>query len=80
VSRGTACLHLRCVSEPNFASLAAREVGLILATIEVSDVRGLFEELRDRGAEFAQEPTSQPWGGTDFHVHDPDGNMISLQS
>jgi uncharacterized glyoxalase superfamily protein PhnB len=78
VSRGAACLHLRCVSKPNFANLAAREVSLILATIEVSDVHGLFEELRGRGAEFAQEPTSQPWGGTDFHVRDPDGNVISF--
>lgn len=78
VSRGAACLHLRSVGKPNFADLAAREAMLILTTIGVSDVHELFEELRDRGAEFAQEPTSQPWGGTDFHVRDPDGNVISF--
>src|SRR5579862_4996436 len=50
VSRDGVCLHLRCVHQPNFAELAAREVSLILATIEVSDVQGLFEELKDRGA------------------------------
>jgi hypothetical protein len=23
-------------------------------------------------------PTRQPWGGTDFHVRDPDGNVIAF--
>ena len=78
VSRGGACLHLRFVHQPNFAELAAREVSLILASIEVSDVRRLFEELEQRGVEFAQAPTRQPWGGTDFQVRDPDGNVISF--
>ncbi|MEI8146940.1 MAG: glyoxalase superfamily protein [Alphaproteobacteria bacterium] len=79
VSRGgAACLHLRCVHEPNFAELAAREQFLILATVEVSDVHSLFEEMSGRGVDFAQTPTKQPWGGTDFHVRDPDGNVISF--
>jgi uncharacterized glyoxalase superfamily protein PhnB len=78
VSRDAARLHLRFVDEPNFAALAAREVSLILATVEVSDVQGLFEEFKERGAEFGQAPTKQPWGGTDFHVRDPDGNVISF--
>ena len=60
VSRGGICLHLRFVHQPNFAEPAAREVSLILATIEVSDVQGLFEELEERGVEFAQTPTRQP--------------------
>lgn len=78
VSRDGVCLHLRFVREPNFAALAAREVSLILATIEVSDVRALFEELAARGAEIVQAPTAQPWGGTDMLVRDPDGNVISF--
>jgi uncharacterized glyoxalase superfamily protein PhnB len=78
VSRGHACLHLRFVHRPNFAELAAREVSLILATVEVSDVQGLFEELAARDVDFAQAPTRQAWGGTDFHVRDPDGNVISF--
>lgn len=80
VSRGGACLHLRCVRAPNFAELAAREVSLILATIEVSDVQGLFAEVSERGADIAQVPTKQPWGGTDFQVRDPDGNVVSFVS
>lgn len=78
VSRDGACLHLRCVREPNFAELAGREVSLILATIEVSDVRALFAEVKARGAEIAQAPVRQAWGGTDFQVRDPDGNVVSF--
>ncbi len=78
VSRGRVCLHLRFVGRPNFVELAARETSLILASIEVSDVFGLFEELRGRGAAFVQKPTKQEWDGTDFHVRDLDGNVISF--
>lgn len=80
VSRDSACIHLRCVHEPNFAELAAREVSLILATIEVADVHALFREIEGRGAEIAQKPTHQPWGGTDFQIRDLDGNVISFVS
>jgi uncharacterized glyoxalase superfamily protein PhnB len=78
VSRDRARLHLRFVHEPNFAALAAREVSLILATVEVGNVKRLFEEYERRGAPFAQRLVRQPWGGIDFHVRDPDGNVISF--
>ena len=78
VSRDEVCLHMRCVHAPNFAELAAREVSLILASIEVADVHALFKEIEGRGAEIAEPPSHKPWGGTDFHVRDPDGNVISF--
>lgn len=78
VSRDNICLHLRCVHQPNFAELAAREVSLILATIEVSDVEELYAEFKTRNVAFAQPPTKQPWGGTDLQIRDPDGNVISF--
>lgn len=78
VSRGDACLHLRFVRQPIFAEVAAREVCPILATVEVSDVQALFMEFQERGAALAQAPTRQDWGGTDFHVRDPDGNVVSF--
>lgn len=78
VSRDGVCVHIRFVHEPYFAGAAAQEGGLILATIEVSDVRGLFEEFKARGVEFPQTLEKQPWGGTDFHVRDPDGNVFSF--
>jgi DNA-binding MarR family transcriptional regulator len=39
VSRGDARLHLRFVKKPNFPELAAREISLILATFEVTDIK-----------------------------------------
>lgn len=78
VSRDGVCLHLRFVHQPVFALLAAREKSLLCASIEVGNVQGLFEEMSGRGAEFAQTLAKQAWGGTDFHVRDPDGNVISF--
>lgn len=78
VSRDRSCLHLRFVHEPNFSTLATREGSLILATIEVQNVKRLFEEYERRGVEFAQRLVRQPWGGIDFHVRDLDGNVISF--
>jgi uncharacterized glyoxalase superfamily protein PhnB len=78
VSRDGACLHLRLVDTPNFAELAQREVSLILATVEVTNVKALFAEYEGRGVEFPQRLVRQAWGGLDFHVRDPDGNRISF--
>jgi hypothetical protein len=36
---------LRFVHQTNFAELAAREGSLILATIEVANVKALFQEI-----------------------------------
>ncbi len=78
VSRDRSRLHLRFVHEPNFAALAALEGSLILATIEVRNVKMLFEEYERRGVEFAQRLVRQAWGGIDFHVRDVDGNVIAF--
>ena len=78
VSRGEARIHLRFVHQTNFKELAGREPSLILASIEVSNVKALFEEYNARGVEFAQQLIRRPWGGIDFHVRDPDANVISF--
>lgn len=78
VSRDRACLHLRFVHQTNFSELAAREGGLILATIEVANVKALFHEYEGRNVNFAQRLVRQPWGGLDFHVRDPEGNVVSF--
>jgi catechol 2,3-dioxygenase-like lactoylglutathione lyase family enzyme len=41
-------------------------------------LRRSSQELEAHDADFAQMPTRQSWGGTDFHVRDPDGNVISF--
>ena len=78
VSRDGVSLHLRFVHDPFFAKAAAQEESLILASVEVANAHGLFEEFKARGVEFPQKLKKQPWGGTDFQVRDPDGNVISF--
>jgi uncharacterized glyoxalase superfamily protein PhnB len=78
VSRDGVCLHIRYVQQPYFAETAAREKSLICASIEVTNVQGLFKEFKARGVEFAQTLKKQAWGGTNFQVRDPDGNVISF--
>lgn len=78
VSRDGVCLHLRFVERPFFAEMAACEKSLILASIEVANVQRLFEEFKTQGVGFAQKLKKQAWGGTDFQVRDPDGNVISF--
>jgi len=80
VSRDGVRLHLRFVHQPVFAQAAAAEPSLILAAIEVSNVQGLFEEFKARDVPFGQTLVKQVWGGTDFQVRDPDGNVLSFVS
>ena len=80
VSRDGVCIHIRFVHQPLFTQIAAQEKSLICASVEVSNVRGLFEEFKARNVGFAQKLKKQAWGGTDFHVRDPDGNVISFVS
>jgi uncharacterized glyoxalase superfamily protein PhnB len=78
VSRDRARLHLRFVHQTNFAELAAREESLMVAAIEVAHVKALFQEYEARSVEFAQRLVRQAWGGLDFQVRDPDGNVVSF--
>lgn len=80
VSRNAVVLHMRHVDDPPFAAAAACEEQLICATIEVDDVVALHAGLAARGVVFSHPLTRQPWGGTDFHVSDPDGNTVSFVS
>ena len=78
VSRDGVGLHLRFVHHPPFAQAAAEEPSVIIAHVEVLDVRGLYEEATRRGFEPAQKLTKHPWGGTDFHLRDLDGNVVAF--
>jgi catechol 2,3-dioxygenase-like lactoylglutathione lyase family enzyme len=48
--------------------------GLFFST---DDVRGSYEELKERGVEFTQEPTEQPYG-IDAGFRDASGNHFRL--
>ena len=42
------------------------------------DVQGLFEELRDRGADVLHGPTDRPWGMREIRVRDPNGYVLGF--
>jgi uncharacterized glyoxalase superfamily protein PhnB len=78
LSRDGVHLHLRLVRRLFFSEAAAEEKSLILASVQVANVQSLFEEFQARGVKFPQKLRKQAWGGTDFQVRDPDGNVISF--
>ncbi len=51
---------------------------MILASIEVANVQGLFEEFKARGVEFPKKLKKRTWGGPDFQVRDLDDDIISF--
>ncbi|HEX2293357.1 MAG TPA: VOC family protein [Gaiellaceae bacterium] len=44
---------------------------------QADDVRSTYEDLRDRGVEFTQEPTEQQYG-LDAGLRDPSGNNMRV--
>lgn len=47
--------------------------------IEVTDIRRLYSEFRDKGViGDGGDIAAQPWGTTEFTVRDPDGNALTF--
>lgn len=44
---------------------------------DTDDIKATFDELREAGVEFTQEPTQMPWGWW-AQFKDPDGNEFGL--
>ena len=76
VSRDGACVHLKFVHEPVLSVGAQDRDGLIVAFIEVENVKALYGEYVSAGAIFDQKLKTQAWGGRDFIVRGPDGNGL----
>ncbi len=76
VSRDGACVHLKFVHEPVFAIGAHDRDGLIMAFIEVENVKALYASYVAAGVTLEQKLKKQAWGGRDFIVRDLDGNAI----
>jgi predicted enzyme related to lactoylglutathione lyase len=47
--------------------------------VGVEDAQLLYEELRSKGAKIRHPPRNYPWA-LEFHVEDPDGNVLRLGS
>jgi DNA replication protein DnaC/catechol 2,3-dioxygenase-like lactoylglutathione lyase family enzyme len=76
VSRDGACVHLKFVHEPVFTLGPQDRNGFIMVFVEVDNVKALFAEYVAAGVTFTQRLQKEAWGGHDFIVRDPDGNMI----
>ena len=76
VSRDGACVHLKFVHEPVLTVGPQDGDGLIVAFIEVENVKALYAEYLAAGAILDQKLKKQAWGGRDFIVRDPDGNGL----
>jgi lactoylglutathione lyase len=49
--------------------------GLVL---DAADIQATYETLRDRGVQFTEAPTPQPWGAIQAQFVDQDGNGYVL--
>lgn len=78
VSRDGARLHLKWVHGPVFGPGRIDSEKLIMAFLPVENVKALYAELIAADVTIAQKLNKQAWGGTDFHVRDPDGNVIAF--
>ena len=76
VSRDGVCLHMRYVQQPFFAQTVAQEKSLIFASIQVSNVQGLFKEFKARGVEFAQTLKKQAGVELTFRCEIPMGTSF----
>jgi uncharacterized glyoxalase superfamily protein PhnB len=46
------------------------------AYVAVSGIRGLFDEVQQRGADVIKPLEERPWACLDFYVQDPDGYIL----
>ena len=76
VSRDGASLHLKFVHDPVFLPGAQDRDAIIMVFVEVENIKALFAEYVAAGVTFTQRLQREAWGGHDFIVRDPDGNMI----
>ncbi len=76
VSRDGASVHLKFVHDPVITPGPQDRDAFITAFVEVDHVDALFAEYAAAGVTFSQRLQHEDWGGDDFVVRDPDGNMI----
>ena len=50
----------------------------IMINLGVTDIHGLSQRLRDKGASILRPPEQEHWGGWVATFRDPDGNILQL--
>ncbi len=76
VSRDGCAIHLKHAAKVAAERVHRKENEHLDAYIAVSGVRGLFDELRMRGADVIRPLEERPWACVDFHVEDPEGYIL----
>ena len=79
VGRNGARLNLRCVERPVIESAVRDREELLSVSMTVAtadEIKLLFLEFQSAGVAFHQTLKKQPWGGKNFVVKDPDGNLL----
>ena len=79
VGRDGARLNLRCVAQPVIESTVRDREELLSVSMTVAtadEIKLLFLEFQSAGVAFHQTLKKQPWGGKNFVVKDPDGNLL----
>ena len=49
----------------------------VIIEFKVDDVDGEYERLKPIVGEWAQQPTTMPWGNRSILFRDPDGNLVN---
>jgi len=78
VSRDGLPIMLRRVSAPDGIRPVEKQGGTWDAFFWVSDVRALYAELRDHGAEMVYGPVAQDYGMEEFAVRDREGHVLGF--
>lgn len=76
VSRDGRSIHLKCAPKSTADRINRKENEHLDAYIDVTDVEGLFAELKSRGANITRTLEEQPWQCKDFYVEDLDGHIL----
>lgn len=76
VTRDGFAIHLKCAPTQADYREYRKQHDHLDAHISVSGIRGLFDELKSRGARVIRPVEQQPWACLDFYVEDPDGNIL----
>jgi catechol 2,3-dioxygenase-like lactoylglutathione lyase family enzyme len=60
--------------------LLQRAAGRFHVELEVDDLDGFYDEVRQAGIEPKGPPVRHPWGERDFQVIDPDGFALEFEA
>lgn len=80
VRRGDASFNVRHVDESPFVGDVREREQLLSASIATTNAKDLFLEFQAAGVDFQERLQLKPWGGNEFVVRDPDGNLILFGS